>query len=81
VNAKGVDGQTPLHLAIDSEVQWAIYPGDGVSREPTGEIIKLLIDGGADVNAKMDKGETPLEWAKRLGHKPAQEILLRHHAI
>ena len=81
VNAKNEYGRTPLHLAIDSEVQWDIYPGDGGSRQPTGEIIKLLIDGGADVNAQTNKGETPLQWAKNLGHKPAQEILLRYHAI
>lgn len=81
VNAKDEYGQTPLHQAIDSEVQWAIYPGDGVERRPTGEIIKLLIDGGADVNAETTEGETPLQWAKSLGHKPAQEILLKHHAI
>jgi ankyrin repeat protein len=80
VNAKGEDGQTPLHLAIDSEVQWAMYPGDGVCRQPTGEILKLLINCGADVNAQTHKGETPLQWAKNVGHKLAQEILLRYQA-
>jgi ankyrin repeat protein len=80
VNAKDESGQTPLHRAIDSEVQWDLYPGDGVRRSPTGEIVKLLIGSGADVNAQTDNDETPLQWAQNLGNKPAEEILLRCRA-
>jgi ankyrin repeat protein len=78
VNAKDGCGLSPLHLAIDSEVQWHVYPGDGVNRSPTGEIVKLLIEAGGDVAAETNNGQTPLQWAKTLGHKPAEEILLRY---
>jgi ankyrin repeat protein len=80
VNAKDESGQTPLHRAIDSEVQWDMYPGDGVRRSPTGEIVKLLIQAGADVNAQTNNAETPLQWAQNLGNKPAEDILLRCRA-
>ena len=77
VNAKDESGQTPLRRAIDSEVDWDMYPGDGVRRSPTGEMVKLLIESGADVNAQTNNDETPLQWAQNLGNKPAKEILLR----
>ena len=48
VNVK-MDGEiTPLHCAVDRGHK---------------EIIELLIANGANVNAKMERGETPLDWA------------------
>lgn len=58
-----------------------MYPGDGIRKKPTAEIVELLIAGGAAVNGKTSRGETPLQWAVQLGHKTAEEVLLKHGAI
>ena len=47
VNAKGEDGETPLHFAAIGGQK---------------EIAELLIAKGADVNAMDDTGRTPLDY-------------------
>ena len=42
------------------------------------EIVKLLIDNGADVNAKGDDGFTPLNAAKVKGLKEIADLLRNH---
>jgi len=42
------EGHTPLHMAVD----WGYK-----------EIVELLLVNGADVNAKDEFGDTPLDWA------------------
>lgn len=64
VDARNKDGQTPLHLAVRS--------GKG-----NIESVKLLIDAGADVNAKTKKGKSVL---KRCNNKPVKELLIQHGA-
>tara|TARA_B100000745_G_C20141947_1_gene391523 strand:+ start:592 stop:1143 length:552 start_codon:yes stop_codon:yes gene_type:complete len=61
VNSCDYDGDTPLHVAT----VW----GD------TGAV-ELLIENGADVNAKGDMGCTPLYNAISFGHARCVEILL-----
>jgi cytohesin len=62
VNAKGdVVGWTPL--------AWVAYEGHK-------EIVELLIENGADVNANDDIGGTPLYRAARKGHKEIAELLI-----
>jgi ankyrin repeat protein len=62
VNAKNVDGWTPLHEAA--------FGG-------RKEIVELLISNGADVNAKHDGfGTTPLHRAAYRGHKEIVELLI-----
>ena len=50
VNARTLDGTTPLH--------WAV-----ISQFADLAMLNLLLDAGADVNAKNDKGRTPLHEA------------------
>jgi len=40
------------------------------------EVAELFLAKGADVNAQMDDGTTPLDWAKR---RPETADLLRKH--
>ena len=49
VNAKGEEGETPLHTAVSNDHK---------------EIAELLIKEGANVNAKYKNGFTPLDLAK-----------------
>lgn len=63
VNAKGVQGMTPLH--------WAAAVGlKGVA--------ELLVKKNADVNARNDGGETPLGFATDNGHKDVADFLRQH---
>ena len=64
MNAKEVDEETSLHIAT--------FQGHE-------EIAELLIDSGADVNAKNKGGDTPLDWATGFFNKPKTADLLRKH--
>jgi len=44
------------------------------------EVVKLLLDKGADVNEYNEGGETPLHYATRGGHTEVMKILLDHGA-
>jgi len=44
------------------------------------EIVKLLIEKGADPNIKQESGVAPLAWAAYAGHTEAMEVLLAHGA-
>ena len=64
VNAKNVDGWTPLHEAA--------FGG-------RKEIVELLISNGADVNAKGESGRTPLDLATQSKRNLETADLLRKH--
>ncbi|WP_171088935.1 ankyrin repeat domain-containing protein [Usitatibacter rugosus] len=65
IHTRGSDGDTPLHLA-------ALW-GDR-------HITRLLIEAGADVNAKGDMSCPPLYYAVMQGHVLVAEVLLAHGA-
>jgi ankyrin repeat protein len=61
VNAKGKDGRTPLHFAV---------------QEGHNELSEVLITKGPNVNAQDNFGLTPLHVAAVKGHKRIVEFLL-----
>ena len=76
-NKPDATGMTPLHLSIDVEADSASQkpPIRGTPVAPTLEITRCLLDYGAAPSAKNARGETPLDWAKRLGHAAAADLL------
>jgi ankyrin repeat protein len=78
-NAKDLLGQTPLHLAIDSEAdsarQQSVEKGES---SLSVEMTSLLLGSGADPNIKTDKGRTALAIALSGGHKLAVDLLSRY---
>ena len=54
-----------------------------IGRRPFGgtkDVAELLLSKGADVNAKIGDGRTPLHWAAYLGNKDVAELLLAEGA-
>jgi ankyrin repeat protein len=82
VNIHGYGGVTPLHLAVEIEMEKAIYRYDttGDITPPDGKFVNLLMDYGADIETKDDNGGTPLDWAKKRNHLAAIEAMLHKNA-
>lgn len=86
VNAKSKDGTTPLHAAllVTFEVFYSASPSGDNSfldkasafKKYSNEIVTLLIQHGADVNARDVNGETPLYFAVSTGSSEAVRTLL-----
>lgn len=90
VNAKTATGDTPLHIAAARPVSrslrnvtfWAGLRDVIEWPAPEGreQMILLLVNRGADVNAKNCLGETPLMWAANRGHEKVVRLLLNRGA-
>jgi ankyrin repeat protein len=65
VNAKSIDGSTPLHYA---------------AHHGHVDVARLLIENGADVNAKSNDGSTPLHDAAHHGQVDAARLLIENGA-
>jgi ankyrin repeat protein len=69
IHARDVDGGTPLYWASDGR------------HFKSGSVLRLLLERGADVNARADKGGlTPLHEASRYGVVEVVRLLLEHGA-
>lgn len=76
-NVRGLGGITPLHLAVDIEIQDAIRRND-LDNDftcPKANIVRLLLNYGADAELKDDKGATALDWANELNYREAIEVI------
>ncbi|KAL3468663.1 ankyrin repeat-containing domain protein [Aspergillus californicus] len=86
-----VDGVTPLNMAVaqgDEVIVRMILKVTPRHRElclaaSTGRanIVRLLLDHGADVNEEDGYGRTPLDRAGKAGHVDVEEILLKHRLL
>lgn len=65
VNTSGEYNKTPLHWAAEKNFR---------------DVADLLIQAGADVNARTIWGSTPLEWAGIMGSTAVADLLLEHGA-
>ncbi|KAM0332086.1 hypothetical protein ACHAQA_002356 [Verticillium albo-atrum] len=65
INARDVDGRTPLHSAIEG------FKGDAII---------FLLEAGIDVNAHDDQGRTALSMAVQNNCEKAVDLFLRHGA-
>lgn len=90
VNAKDKYDKTPLHWAIGEvslditkhkDSYFAISADQAVARMGKLYIIDYLILNGADVNAKNDDGEIPLDLAIRKEYLDVVEYLLHYMPI
>jgi ankyrin repeat protein len=59
------NGQSPLHVAVDSEIDSTVQTGGPLLYETT----KRLLELGADLYLKDRKGESPLDWINGYGEK------------
>ena len=66
VNISDEYGQTPLHLAIDTAFEEAIYIYDteGKFVQPRMDIIEILLKNGADSSKADKEGKKAIDWAK-----------------
>ena len=80
VNVGDEFGQTPLHLALDIEVEHSkyLYDVEGIEVRPTTEISQILLEHGANISAKTERGETPLDWAVKSNHEGGVKMLQAH---
>eukprot|EP01114_Cavostelium_apophysatum_P019654 TRINITY_DN6398_c0_g2_i1.p2 TRINITY_DN6398_c0_g2~~TRINITY_DN6398_c0_g2_i1.p2 ORF type:complete len:465 (-),score=135.25 TRINITY_DN6398_c0_g2_i1:2613-4007(-) len=62
-----IDGLNCLHLAIRSGAD-------------NNELIKVLIEGGAGVNAKTNNGDSPMHYAAYMGYAKAAAVLAENGA-
>lgn len=63
IEARTQDGWTPLHLAVDSEIDGARQTGGPL----TFKVVKRLVQLGADVNALTETGIAPGDIAGEYG--------------
>lgn len=64
MNAKDIDGNTVLHIAA--------------MHEQTMNVVEILLEHSADINATNNKGKTPLMIAVDLGHREIAALLIEN---
>jgi ankyrin repeat protein len=77
VNSRDEAGQTPLHWAVDIEIEAAITQSDreGWRVPVTTACTSLLLQHGADPTLRNNLGESPVDWARRRHHFAAVALM------
>ena len=78
VNARDAYDNTPLHYASQGHWHYVHYPGDSKTVLSLPNIVRLLLEHGADVNARGDDRSTPLHKAAQYGRVEVVSVLLEH---
>jgi ankyrin repeat protein len=63
LNVRDSYGQTPLHIAVDSEIDDTVQTDAALNFKVTQRLITL----GADLTIQDNKGKTPLDWIDDYG--------------
>lgn len=76
-NARKHGGVTPLQLAIDValEARKNEYDDTGVARDPSTEVVELLLRAGADPRLTDNRGRNAFDWARETGNYTAEAVL------
>jgi serine/threonine-protein phosphatase 6 regulatory ankyrin repeat subunit A/serine/threonine-protein phosphatase 6 regulatory ankyrin repeat subunit B len=84
INAKDEKNKTALHYATESRdsemVSDSIYFLPVTKQLPSLELVKYLVEHGADVNAKDEKNKTALHYATERGSLEFVKCLVEHGA-
>jgi len=70
-------GWTPLHVAVDSDMDTSSRDGRRATELPT---VQTFIELGADETMRASDGRTPRDIAVTYGQEILYDSLLRHHA-
>ncbi len=76
IDLRDKKGNTSLHLAAKGEK----YISSGNSSDENRETVKLLLDAGADIEAKTEDGETPYTLSIRNSNSDVARYLLQRGA-
>jgi len=77
-SASGSDVNKASYVARSRAVHWAASSSDC---DGSVECLRVLLGAGADVEARVASGRTPLMLAARAGHLQAVDELIRHGGI
>jgi ankyrin repeat protein len=86
VNAKDSDGKTPLHYVASSpyntflDINKEMSQGETTDWTTSEETIRLLLDAGADIKARDNKGQTSLHYAANSSNVNVTKYLLKKGA-
>jgi ankyrin repeat protein len=68
------------HISIESKDRRQRTPLIVSSEAGNSEVVEVLLNAGAQIDAKSDKGGSALAWAATHGHVEVMKLLIRHGA-